>query len=76
MPLLDFKLLVAEVLTQKGSLLCTPTTRDRPPLAAIEEPQPKKSRKLLEMPSREVIQENGIHNFRSFVTLKAQLHTA
>lgn len=62
MPLLDFKLLISEIATQKGSLLCTPTTRGRPPLAAIDEPKEKKSRKRLELPSREVA-EDGIHHF-------------
>jgi hypothetical protein len=61
LPLLDFKLAIAEVLTRKGSQIFTPQTRGRP--ANVEQPPlPKKAKRRIDLPAREVA-EDGIHHF-------------
>lgn len=61
-PLLDFKLLIAEVLTQRDAPIYTPTTRGRP-TGSQDEPGPsaRKSRKRLVMPPREVAEDGFQH---------------
>lgn len=54
MPLLDFKLLIAEVLTKKESHIFTPKMRGRPANNKVEAPPVKKSKRKIEMPAREV----------------------
>lgn len=61
-PLLDFKLLIAEVLIKKDSQIFTPRSRGRPTIGIDEPPAAKKSKRKVDMPPREVV-EDGFHHF-------------
>lgn len=61
MPLLDFKLYIADVLMRETTGVFTPTTRGRPPLNKNIENIQKIKRRRIELPPREVVEDGLGH---------------
>ncbi|CAK1587973.1 unnamed protein product [Parnassius mnemosyne] len=60
-PLLDFKLMVAEILMQEDARVFTPTRRGRPQNANIENIKKDKKRRRIELPPVEVAEDGFNH---------------